>query len=239
MNNGDLQPGKWAGLVVVGKKITEEQAQEIIVRTSGLYFRSNNHKFVQGLYEHIFKKKLDHKVYHASICDFSTNSKEINSAMKRYGILTHLKYLENRQIVSSYIGGPHGWCNWDGTIFTNSYNVGKYPPTAGIFEEWKEIAREFPYLDLKCQLWNKEVSEDGNTPCIQYNVKGGNVEVVLPPEDLYVYPGSIDIHKIGCVMSGGNHSEFECGCSLEHAIEVLDAVEEKLQNDTKKQSVKH
>ncbi len=229
---------KWMGLVVVGKKITEEQAKEIIVRTSGLYFCSNDHKFVQELYEHIFNKKLDHIVYHASICEFCDDKKELNFAMKRYGILPGIEYLKNSQIVSSYIGGPHGWCNWDGTIFTNSYNVGKYPSKEYIFKEWKEIAREFSYLDLKCQLWNGEVCDEDNAPYVQYNVKNGKVKVV-EPEDLYVYPGYMDIQRMKLVILGGNHLDFECGCSIEHAIETLDFVEEKMKNDTKRKPAKH
>jgi hypothetical protein len=217
--------GKWPAMVVVGKPVTEEQAKEIIVRTSGISFYSNNHEFVQMLYEHIFDKKLNVKKYHSSICDYYTNEEEYQRVIKKYGILYCLDYLINSQIVSSYIGGPHGWCNWDGTIFTNSYNIGKYPSVDDVLKEWKVIAKTFPYLDIKCQLWSGECGEDNTVPAVQYNVKNGNVTMV-EPEDIYVYPGcggSGNLNRFAQRLAFG--SSMECGCTITDALDAFDYVE--------------
>jgi uncharacterized ubiquitin-like protein YukD len=216
--------GKWAAMVVVGKNVTEDQAKEIIVRTSGLYFSSNNHEFVQALYEHVFKKKFDEQKYHSTISDYYSNNQECIKVMNKYGILRGVEHLKNHQIVSSFIGGPHGWCNWDGSILTNSYNIGKYPSENEIYKEWIIIAEAFPYLDLKCQLWDKECTEDNNIPEVQYNIKNGMV-ATCEPEDLYIYPRSGDICKFVVGLKYGRR-DFECGCTLENAIKALDYVEE-------------
>lgn len=227
MNNNLPYLGKWPAMVVIGKKITENQAKEIIIRTSGLFFVSNNHVFVQALYEHIFKRKSQQQKYHSTICDYYTTEKEYRSVMEKYGILYDIEYLKNGgRVVSSYIGGPHGWCNWDGTIFTNSYNIGKYPSVDRVEKEWKIIARAFPYLNLKCQLWKEESTDPDNIPVIQYNIKNGKVTVV-EPEDLYVYPGSGDLCRFFIGLKSGR-SDFEAGCRLEDAIAALDYVEEMM-----------
>lgn len=222
--------GTWSAMVVVGKKVTKEQACEIIIRTSGLRFSSNNHTFSQSVYEHVFKKKLNKQKYHCTPGDFFGDIEEYHSAIRRYGILD-LEYLTNHRVVSSFIAGPHGWCNWGGTIFANSYNIGKWPSKQSVKEEWKLIAEAFPYLDLKCQLWSKEVGEDNNTPEFQFNVNRGCV-TESPIEDLYVYPGDSDLSEPALVamLLSANRYQFECGCSLEEAFAALDYVEDLIKN---------
>lgn len=214
--------GKWPAIVVVGKPVTEAQAREIIVRTSGLSFHSNNHEFTRRLHSHIYGIEVDNDRW------FDHN--RYIMAMNKYGIIRDLEYLTNHRIVSSYIGGPHGWCDWDGSIFCNTYNIGKYPSEKDVREEWARIATAFPYLDLKCQLWEKEVGEEGNKPEIQYNVKGGKVRVVKPG-DLYVYPTGGDARLFLFVLQHGMPREdFERGCTIEEAIAAFDYVENRLKN---------
>src|SRR5689334_7897912 len=88
-----------------------------------------------------------------------------------------LSYLRNSRIVSCYVNGPHGWCNWDGTIFTNTYNIGKWPNCKEVLEDWQNIAEHFPFLKLKSQLWSTEQCEEGGHAVIQYNIANGTVEV--------------------------------------------------------------
>lgn len=205
---------KWAAMVVVGKPVTANQAREIIIRTSDLYFSSNHHRFTQDLYEHIFHVKKEKLLHHASISDFGT-PEQIREAYCRYGIIRPLNFLTNNQIITSYICGPHGWCNWDGTIFTNSYNVGKYPEIDRILKEWMIISNAFPYLDLKCQLYDGETCEDGIEPYVQFNVKDG-VAFMTEIEDFYVYPN----FKMGKFLASG--------CTIEEAIAALDYTAEIL-----------
>lgn len=46
---------KWPALVVKGTPVTREQAMEIIIKTDGLYFCSNDREFEKDLYSLIYE----------------------------------------------------------------------------------------------------------------------------------------------------------------------------------------
>lgn len=91
-----------------------------------------------------------------------------------------LKYLYNEWITSDYVLGPHGWCDWDGNIGCSHGNIGPYPTVEWIEYEWKLLLYYFPFLELQCQLFDREVSDVGRKPLIQFNVGKGKVETILP-----------------------------------------------------------
>lgn len=152
---------KWAGLLVVGESVSKNQAAEIIVRTTRWPLDSNN-------------KKVD-EIFNNLI----SNPKEFKKYLQHIRPL-NLDLLINERITTCYYAGPKGWINWDGRIFANSYNVGKYPSIEQITEEWETIAKEFKFLDLKCQVINQEIHENHPTPTAQWNIKNGNVTLELP-----------------------------------------------------------
>lgn len=194
----DLTLPKWPAMVVVGRPVTREQAMEIIIRTDDLYFSSNDHSFNKQLNEYFFDVEIEGEGYfeldtairtklgispeeknnyHREVYDYSDNKR------LEVGHL-NLEYLRNSRIVSSWIGGAHGWCDWNGNILCDNYNIGKWPSVEGVYNEWKIIAKAFPYLDLTCQLINHEVScedmVDNPSPIVDFIVKNGKVRMKKP-----------------------------------------------------------
>jgi hypothetical protein len=99
-----------------------------------------------------------------------------------------LEYLYNSRISTASLGGPHGWCDWNGNIITDSYNIGKWPNTEEITEEWERIAAAFPYLDLTAQLVNEE--DTGDELAGEWRVKDGTV--TYNPDPLVELPRVTD-----------------------------------------------
>jgi hypothetical protein len=222
----DLNLHKWPTLIVKGNKITKEQAQEILIRTDNLGFSTNDHVFASQLYELVYGVKSDKKMYHISLRDYFEDendkwnkAEELKNKIKeKYKIISNLEYLNNNRIVSSWIGGPHGWCSWDGYIGCNNYNIGKYPSVEEIYNEWKLIAAAFPFLELKCQLLSGETCEDDLYPIIEFSLKNGKVKIYKPKEILD-YPSNNDMVNV-----------FTCGargCTLGQVENALQYIENK------------
>jgi len=88
-----------------------------------------------------------------------------------------LYYLTNERIMSCWIGGPNGWCDWDGTIGCNNKNIGKWPDVEAVAAEWGLIAEAFPFLNLRCQLFDGETCEEDAKPILLFTVANGRVVV--------------------------------------------------------------
>ena len=138
-------------------------------------------------------------------------------------------YLQNSRIVSCWIGGTKGWCDWNGNIECSNYNIGKWPSIKEVYEEWCVIAKEFPYLNLRSQLMNCEayeaISDDGENepkPIVEFIVKDGKVEMVEPTEQL-IPMTDIDI---------SNRSEI--GCTLEQFRQAVDYTKAKVAKEKMK-----
>lgn len=170
-----LQTGlpKWPGLLVSGKPVTRAQAKEILVRTDSFNFFTN---------DRLWQNKVQRE-FGIIADDRGADRKEywlqVAAAQKRIAHLS-LGYLANQRIYSSWIGGPHGWCDWNGVIFANNYNIGKWPSAGDVFEDWKSIAAAFPFLSLRSQLLDREIGEDDNRPLIEFVVDGGAVTLTTP-----------------------------------------------------------
>lgn len=163
---------KWPALLVSGKAVTREQAIDINFRTGSLY-GTNDKDF-----ESFVAQTMGLEEYEFGGVRFSDEDNQ------RLGRL-ELEYLGNHNVMSCYIGGPHGWCSWDGAIFANSYNIGKWPSVTEVQDEWERIAAAFPYLDLTCQLLDMESGEEGGSDkaLVEFRVKDGKVEVYIPEND--------------------------------------------------------
>ena len=222
---------KWPALVVSGKPVTREQAMEIIIRTDGLSFCSNDRQFERQLNKIVYDVEC-------SYIELNDKLKEIHGfenwndtynfqeeKVKEVGSLENLSHLNNSQILSSWIGGLHGWCSWDGNIQTSNYNIGKWPSIKGVFNEWKIIANAFPFLDLKSQLFSHEAGEENwetrelvpINPVIEFTVKDGNVTMSIPEYPLKNPNLSLDI------LSPGR----ERGCSIEQFEKAYNFCKEK------------
>lgn len=177
---------KWPALIVHGERVTKLQAAEILFRTNGLDFWSNSKRLENEL------RAIFGLVPESDFADIPFQERlemsrrewtAIADLEEKYGML-NLEYLRNSRIVSAFIGGPHGWVDWDGVVFTNSYNIGKWPDVTTVAAEWGQIAEAFPYLDLTAQLCSGETSEPNSRPVVEFIVKEGQVTVQPPTKTL-------------------------------------------------------
>lgn len=155
---------KWPRLLVAGSPVTPEQADEILVRTANLYLLDVN------------DKAWAHLVYAAFGLDpgkyANATTESIQAVTAELDVLP-LTWLYTSRIASSWIGGPHGWCDWDGRIGTSTYNIGKNPDRESLLADWVMIANAFPFLDLTAQLLADE--GQGDAPAVaQWRVREGN-----------------------------------------------------------------
>lgn len=214
---------KWPGLIVKGDPLTQEQTFEIMLRTSDFWLMSNNKEWENQLYA-----VIDNRLGYQFEGDNSDRKiKRVQSLEKDLSTL-NLNYLQNDRIVSSWVGGPHGWLNWDGTVGCCNYNIGKWPSSDDVLKEWETIAEAFPYLNLQCQLTSEEDSDKNREPLIEYTVKDGKVVTSIPTTKLVSnvpYTASVEylIANMGVI-------EREQGCTLEFFRQVLDTHLNQLQN---------
>lgn len=161
---------KWSALVVSGKDVSLRDAAEILIRTDRHFpdfrYSGNNRNLRRDL----------NAIFEIPSRDSDHVQKSIFNLRKRLKVLD-LSYLANDQIMSSWIGGPHGWINWSGQVGTSNYNIGKYPSVSSVLSEWKAIASAFKFLDLTAWLYDKESGEEGGKPVVRFEVKGGSAEV--------------------------------------------------------------
>ena len=193
---------KWPALVVVGKKVTEAQAAEILVKTDthlpDFEYAGNDRKLRQDLQDLFgIPNPIPYEKGSQEVQD-----KRLKEMHKRWAIIDALRqhcgkvgleYLSNDRIVSSWIGGPHGWCDWNGTVFCNNYNIGKYPSVKTVETEWKAIAAAFPFLSLKAWLYSGETGEENTVPVVRFDVWEGKAEAFKHKTDVVPSP-SFDLN---------------------------------------------
>ena len=219
---------KWPAFVVTGGTVTREQAMEVIVRTMDLPLHTNDHEFETGLYGALgVKGETNSNGWwvpdYASVDRVRGEIGIVQRKGREEWDCQGLEYCGNSRVVSSWVGGPHGWIDWAGWIGCCNYNIGKHPTAVEVRQEWVAIAEAFPFLSLKCQLFSGECCEHGIVPVVQYNVSGGRVRVVEPkaairgPEDL-----------TESAISGIFDPGRERGCSLETFRDAVGLVREKV-----------
>lgn len=208
---------KWPALTVVGEKVTPEQAMQIIIRTNGgVWFSSNDKEFTRDLYKALGVET-----------DESGHPRDytaLDAVEERYQIISPLEYLCNQQIVSAFIGGPHGWCNWNGDIFCNSYNIGKWPDAEVVLNEWAKIAEAFPFLSLKSQLFSGEVGDPDSVvvPVVEFQVSHGEVTAFLPEGTLVPTVSNISVSAVSSLIILPAISRREQGCTLDQFRQALE-----------------
>ena len=226
---------KWPAMVVKGKSVTKEQAAEIIVRTDGCHFSSNDHDFCRQLNELYFDLKINEndsyfdKFNNAVAKKLNRKPKELKwNEICDYKSQYYEKYkrldlveLQNGRITSSFIGGAYGWIDWEGNIGCNNYNIGKWPNVEDVFMDWSLIAETFPYLDLTCQLMNHEAgfSDSVQNPkaVIEFKIKDGNCSFSIPTE-------SYKTEQIEIDYKGFFGSDRERGCTIEQFQMALNLI---------------
>lgn len=181
-NNTREITNKWPGMIVQGDNVTEEQAAEILLRTDrflpNFRYACNDRDFmreVQELFPIVEEGDDD-----LSWIEAYNKNREIYRTIS-------LSYVQNQRIMSAWIGGTNGWCDWDGTIGSANKNIGKWPSVEGVADDWAAIAQAFPFLKLRCQLFNGETCEEDAEPILLFTVSDGKVVVEDSDECLGVF----------------------------------------------------
>jgi hypothetical protein len=186
-------PCKWPQMLTTGKSVTPEQASDIIMKTNWSYGfirdRFGNNSLTKYIHLDCIKKINDKLI--AQYGEYTDAFRDImNSVGQEYyafdmtsllaemvqtdigNVSNELEYLTNDHIHSCFIYGNHGWCNPDGSIFFYD-NIGKWPSTHEVLEEWELIASMFPYLDLNATILNGESCEKNTVPVMNFRVVNG------------------------------------------------------------------
>lgn len=196
---------KWPRLLVVGETITPEQADEVLIRTNTWDGFGLNEAFENQVFALAGIRRSEYRAP-----DWESRVE----FMTRIGAL-NLRYLSNDRIGSSWFGGSHGWCDWDGSIGCSTFNIGKWPSSDEVLQEWKDISQAFPFLDLTAQLVPNE--GDSDMAVATFRIRDGQATcdedlapLIRPVEEVSFNPQSF--------MSG----DFGVGVSLEHLSRALD-----------------
>jgi hypothetical protein len=190
---------KWPRLIVEGENVTPEQANEILVRTNDWSYFSSNDKGWERAIRTMVGAPPD---YHESL-NSGLKGPEIHDQWKVFTKkmrMIDLTYLHNHRIMSSWIGGPHGWCDWDGTIGTSEYNIGKWPSEEDVTEDWLEIASSFPYLKLTARL----VPDEGESlvSVVRFEIADGGVTTIEEREPVFQEPEKLSIERMLATIQG-------------------------------------
>jgi hypothetical protein len=172
---------KWPGIIVEGKNVDAKLAAEILIRTDGYLpdfsYCGNDRQHARELNALFGIEPPD-----AVTSNTHENYWKARDFLAKTLGKIDLSYFDNHQIVSSWIGGPHGWISWNGQVGCNTYNVGKHPSCDELIEDWKKIAKAFPTLDLTCWVHDKEIGEEGAKPALRIRVKGGKAKAFVQQE---------------------------------------------------------
>jgi hypothetical protein len=199
---------KWPGCDVDGSPVTREQAMEILARTFGGYFSTNDREFEEQVKEIYYTAgSFEGIPERGEWWDDDSRAKDGESEEERrdrlhkswnfqsayqgkMGLLP-LEYLSNQRVCSSYIGGPYGWCDWSGRIHQRDKNIGKWPSANEVYNEWATIAKAFPYLTLECRLltheagYHRDKGLERPEIAVVYEVSNGVVKARMPVEADY------------------------------------------------------
>lgn len=210
---------KWPAAYVTGRRVTEEQAKEIIFRTDttltafSKYGFGNCHEFGKHLMETFgwlqFITAEEKQWFNR---DAAGNLDEVATAQAKAEMerLIHPfenfwdfrqawcdemqvlspEYVYNSWAASAYIYGPTGWCRPDGVIHFEGHNYGKWPDVSDIVADWELLAQAFPYLDIQCTLFNGESCDEHAEPVITILVKDQTVKTVHADLSLHVVDGA-------------------------------------------------
>lgn len=179
---------KWPRLLVTGQSVSEDQANEILIRTDSWMLMSNDSGWIRTVCA-AAGLTVGPYGWPEGLDEFRASIGALN-----------LSYLENSRIASSWIGGPHGWCSWSGRIGCSTYNLGKWPSTEAVCDDWEAIAAAFPYLDLTAQL----VADEGDGELVgQWTVRAGTAEYEPDPTTVIRPVDELESGQILGVLAGG------------------------------------
>lgn len=208
---------KWPRLLVAGEPVTREQANEILIRTESWLMVLNDRDWeetVNGLAAE-YGFPVMPRWGERSGGTAASYWEKLKAWRQKMGVLS-LEYLSNARIASPWVGGPKGWCAWDGRIGCSTYNVGKWPTLEQLTAEWEAIAAAFPYLKLHAQVLEVDEEEGVGPALATWAVMGGRAALVEPVGEVAPVLDLTDLDVLVRLMPGG-----ERGVTAERLREAL------------------
>lgn len=171
--------------------MTEEQAAEVIFCSTDIAYWSSNRKDHDKRVLEILGVPFEETDGWPNVRTDPQNWYEMCDSIYHGG---YVDYLRMERISTCYVGGLHGFIEWDGTISNHFYNVGKWPSASEILDELEIIATRFPFLDLRFQIvdWEYDDSHERTGEYYvhaEYIVKNGSVTMVEDPADQSIIEG--------------------------------------------------
>lgn len=204
---------KWPRLLVAGDPVTREQANEILIRTDDWRPAVNDQVWESATKHLAAEYGMPIEPTGGGIEALRASWAAMRAWRKRMGVL-RLQHLGNARIASSWIGGPHGWCDWDGRIGCSTYNVGKWPTVEELTSDWEAIAAAFPYLKLHAQA---VTAEGEGEVAATWAVRDGRAALVEPVDLVTPVQQLDEFDMIGRIFGSGG----ERGVTLERLREAL------------------
>ncbi|MBD3004681.1 hypothetical protein [Streptomyces sp. 5-10] len=201
----DTKLPKWPRLMVRGRNIRPEQADQVILRTTWFGGLTCNDEKWNKTVRRIFG--ITAQEHGAGWFDqWSQVAVDLDAL--------DLQYVYNDQISSSSADGPKGWVSWGGQVFGDGVTLlGKWPTVAEVTDDWRKIAHAFPYLELTAQLVAEEWDEgfehlESYRPLVSWTVGRGGVELNSTPGDpMFEPPGGTREEQLDRKYAKGLPSE--------------------------------
>ncbi|GGO62987.1 hypothetical protein [Nonomuraea cavernae] len=207
---------KWPRLLVAGDPVTREQANEILIRTDDWCMTVNDRAWNAAVTSLAAEYGMPiEPPFGVDIEVRKASWQAMKAWRKRIGVL-QLHYLDNARIGSPWIGGPKGWCDWDGRIGCSTYNIGKWPTVEELTADWEIIAAAFPFLKLHAQVVTHEGEDE---VAATWAVMGGRAALVEPVGKVARIEQLESADIIARLGPGG-----ERGVTLERLREALEQV---------------
>lgn len=210
--------GKWPRLLVAGAPVTAEQADEVLIRTNCWHLATNDRDFEKVVAELAGISIGDHGM---------VDWRSVRRFEQRHQVLD-LRYLQNSRVCSAWVGGAHGWLEWDGTVGCSTWNIGRWPEASRVTRDWMLIAQAFPFLELTAQLVADEGAAD--VPAVQWRVHDGHVDLDAAPTEFIRPTQEIDLRDAVTSISRGDPFR-ERGVGRERLEQALQRVRAKFADD--------
>lgn len=167
----DIDYTKWPRLLVRGQNVAPDQAEEMILRTTNWFsLFSNDKAFLASVFRAVgLEPEPDHGAPVETRMAWIAKADDFR---EQFGPRLSLHYLGlSDRIVSAHIGGPHGWVDWDGSVGSSDYDIGKWPDQVELEEDVAALAGAFPWLSADFQL----ITDEGEGRIADtWSVEGGS-----------------------------------------------------------------
>ena len=180
---------KWPHTIIRGKKVTKEQAKDIIFKTDNYFHdahcphsnwnnnRVEKYRRKSGLHlfdeysemitEAVKSRNEDDATY--TISDDISYPKYFDYhdiLLRELGVekLNHnIEFIRNDLADSSYIGGANGFIDCEGNILFDR-NIGKWPSVEDVHNELLTLVEAFPYLEMYVSVYDIEKCQRDEMP---------------------------------------------------------------------------